>query len=161
MHFQTQKMSSLVLLEISRKILKRLKSDNDTISKVGHFVLYHDVRTEAERRQVRRLINRIGAENIEGLLKLQTADTLAQSDYMRQEKLKRIDDLRAIAEDILKEGEAVCLRDLAVNGNDLITLGYKPGKKIGEVLNGLLDRVLDDPALNEKAYLLEEAAKLL
>ncbi len=147
--------------EISRKILKRLKSDNDTISKVGHFVLYHDVRTEAERRQVRRLINRIGAENIEGLLKLQTADTLAQSDYMRQEKLKRIDDLRAIAEDILKEGEAVCLRDLAVNGSDLITLGYKPGKKIGEVLNGLLDRVLDDPALNEKAYLLEEAAKLL
>ncbi|MBR4183681.1 MAG: HD domain-containing protein, partial [Lachnospiraceae bacterium] len=146
--------------ELSKKILKRLKSDNDTISKVCRFVLYHDVRTEAERRQVRRLINRIGAENIEGLLALQTADTMAQSDYMRADKLRRIEELRSIAEDIKRSGEAVNLKGLAVDGNDLKALGYKPGRTLGAALKKLLDDVLEDPSLNTREYLLGEAERL-
>ena len=146
--------------ELAVKILKRLKSDNDTISKVRLLVLNHDVRTEAERKPVRRLINRIGAENIENLLALQTADTLAQSDYMRAGKLKRIEDLRAIADDIRESGEAVNLKGLAVDGNDLKAIGYKPGRTLGAALKKLLDDVLEDPSLNTREYLLGEAERL-
>ena len=147
--------------ELSKKILKRLKCDNDTISKVSLLVFYHDVRTEAERRPVRRLINRIGAENIESLLMLQTADTLAQSDYMREDKLKRIEELRVLAQEIADKGEAVNLKGLAVDGNDLKKLGFKPGRTLGAALKTLLEQVLDEPELNNRDYLLKEAARLL
>ena len=147
--------------ELSKKILKRLKCDNDTISKVSLLVFYHDVRTEAERRPVRRLINRIGAENIESLLMLQTADTLAQSDYMREDKLKRIEELRVLAQEIADKGEAVNLKGLAVDGNDLKKIGFKPGRTLGAALKTLLEQVLDEPELNNRDYLLKEAVRLL
>jgi len=146
--------------ELSRRIMKRMKSDNNTLSKVSLLVLNHDVRTEADRRQVRRLINRIGVDNIEDLLSLQTADTLAQSEYMRDEKLRRIEELREITEDIARRREPVGLKDLKVDGNDLKAMGYEPGRKLGAALRALLDQVLDDPSVNVREYLLEEARKL-
>ena len=146
--------------EVSRRILKRLKCDNYTLSKVSLLVLNHDVRTEAEKRPVRRLINRIGADNIEGLLRLQIADTMAQSNYMREEKLKRIDELRIIVEEIEKSGEAVNLKGLTIDGNDLKALGFMPGRTLGAALKALLDQVLDDPSLNNREYLLSEAERI-
>ena len=53
----------------------------------------------------------------------------------------------------IQQEECFTLKDLAINGNDLIQLGYKPGKKIGTVLNQLLEMVIDDKIANDKVQL--------
>ena len=60
-------------------------------------------------------------------------------------------------EEVLQDEEGFSLKDLAVNGKDLITIGYKPGEEIGEVLNNLLDSVISGEYINEKEKLLEIA----
>ena len=80
---------------------------------------------------------------------------MAQSEYMREQKLSNIQDVEVCYQEILQRQECVCLKDLAITGNDLITIGMEPGKEIGRVLNVLLEKVIEDPALNTKEQLLE------
>ena len=58
--------------------------------------------------------------------------------------------------EILKEGECLALKDLAIGGRDLIAAGMKPGPHMGRVLEGLLQLVLDEPARNTREYLLSQ-----
>lgn len=140
--------------EIAGKILHRLKFDNDTIYQVKKLIYWHDYRVKPEPRLVRRAMNKVGAELFPLLLKVQRADNLAQSLYLRDEKLKRIEDVTAIYEEILKKQQCVTLKELAVNGRDLINLGVKPGKELGEILQWMLEQVIEEPELNEKDKLL-------
>ena len=81
---------------------------------------------------------------------------------MNQEtRLQKIDNIEYILEEILQDDECFSLKDLAVNGKDLITIGYKPGKEIGEVLNNLLDSVISGEYKNKKEKLLEIAERRL
>lgn len=81
------------------------------------------------------------------------ADTLAQSEYQRTEKLANLDGIKDCFEEIQEKGQCVSLKTLAVTGNDLIQLGMKPGKEIGEMLNTLLQLVLDNPEYNNEEML--------
>ena len=83
------------------------------------------------------------------------ADTLAQSEYLQEEKIQNIRDVRKRYEEILERKECVSLKTLAVTGSDLIADGMKPGKEIGEVLNKLLEYVIEHPEANEKEELLK------
>lgn len=141
--------------EIAGKILHRLKFDNDTIYQVKKLVYWHDYRVKPEPRLVRRAMNKVGTELFPLLLKVQRADTLAQSLYLREEKLKRITDVTEIYEEILAKQQCVTLKELAVNGKDLIAHGVKPGKELGEILQWMLEKVIEEPELNEKEKLLE------
>ena len=55
--------------------------------------------------------------------------------------------------------QCVSLKELAVSGSDLIAIGIKPGKEIGEILNRLLEMVIEDPELNQKEILLKKSYK--
>ena len=90
---------------------------------------------------------------------VQFADTLSQSDYLRDEKLSKIDLAKAQLEQILTEKQCFSLRQLAVNGRDLIGIGIVDGKQIGSLLSYLLECVIDDTLPNEKAALLSAAKK--
>lgn len=151
-HFKTHDIKGV---ELSKKVLRRLKFDNDTISKVTKLVQYHDYRIPAETKSVRRAMNKIGKELFAYYQEVRRADTLAQSEYMREQKLSNIQDVEVCYQEILQRQECVCLKDLAITGNDLITIGMEPGKEIGRVLNVLLEKVIEDPALNTKEQLLE------
>ncbi|MGI6095738.1 MAG: CCA tRNA nucleotidyltransferase [Lachnospiraceae bacterium] len=140
--------------ELVKKILRRLKLDNDTISKVTRLVKWHDYRCKPTYQAVRRAVNKIGEDLFPMLLLVQKADAMAQSTYRREEKLERIQNVEEIYADIQKEGQCVSLKTLAVTGSDLIAQGMKPGPEIGETLNYLLDAVLEDPSCNTKEYLL-------
>jgi tRNA nucleotidyltransferase (CCA-adding enzyme) len=142
-------------------ILKRLKYDNATIDRVAVLVRYHDDRPELTARNVRRAMNRIGAEHIPMLLELRRADILAQSMYRREDKLAQIDGFAELYRQILENGECVTKKDLAIGGKELIALGMKPGPKIGEVMDALLDAVLEDPSLNTQENLTELAHKMM
>lgn len=139
--------------KVVKKILKRLKFDNDTLKKVTKLVRYHDYRIPAQMKSVRRAMNMIGEELFPFYLEVRMADTMAQSEYQRTEKLANLDGIRDCFEEIQEKEQCVSLKTLAITGNDLIQLGMKPGKEIGEMLNKLLQLVLDNPEYNNKEML--------
>ena len=140
-------------------VLKRLKFDNDTIFKVKNLTYWHDYKTGPGKKGVRRALNKIGEELFLLLLEVKRADTLAQSNYKRAEKLEELLKLEEIYRQVKQDGECFALKDLAVTGQDLIALGMKPGPQLGEQLGKLLELVLEDPSKNEKEYLLSVTAK--
>ena len=104
-------------------------------------------------------MNKIGEEAFPGLFAVKRADILAQSDYLRQEKLEKVKKWEQLYEELKASKQCVSLKSLAVTGSDLIAAGWKPGRELGEMLQVLLELVLDNPEYNEKERLLEEAKK--
>ena len=154
------KMHDVEGVSMTKAILRRLKFDNDTLGKVTKLVQFHDYRIPAEPKRVRRAMNKIGEELFPYYLEVRTADTLAQSEYLREEKLQNIHDMEVCYHEILEKKECVSLKSLAVTGSDLIAAGMKPGKELGAVLNQLLEVVLENPELNTKARLLDIAGDI-
>lgn len=152
-----------VSAEMAATILRRLKFDNDTIRMVSKLVLYHDYGNGvcADKRLVRRAVNKIGVDAFPGLLAVRRADVMAQSDYLRQEKLELLEGWCRLYEKIREDGECVSLKDLAVTGADLIAAGWKPGKALGEALQKLLKLVLENPEWNTRERLLAESKNFM
>lgn len=140
--------------QMTRQILRRLKFDNDTVQKVTKIVRYHDQEVGATPGGVRRAVNRAGEDIFQLLFAVKRADILAQSAYLREEKLKNLAYIRELYEEICRKQECMSLKDLAVTGTDLIALGIPPGKEIGRLLDELLEVVLEEPELNTKEELM-------
>ena len=98
---------------------------------------------------------------MEALFAVKRADTLGQSQYRRQEKLAYVEEYQRLYQGVLEKDQCVSLRDLAVNGGDLIALGMKPGPALGQVLDKLFEEVLDAPELNTREQLLSLAEKYI
>ncbi len=147
--------------EVAHAVMKRLKFDNDTLKTVETLVRNHDLKVEDSEKAVRRAVNKLGKDVFPMLLKVKHADTLAQSDYMRKEKLSHLDRLKTLYDDIMAKGQGVMISDLVIGGSDIIALGAEPGPGIGRILNELLELVLEDPDKNERETLLSEARRLL
>ena len=137
------------------RIMRRLKFDNATMDQVKRIVLYHDVRPQPDERQIRRLLHRAGEDIFPGLFQVMGADILAQSEYRKMEKLVNLERVHQVYDEILKRKDCISLKNLQVTGKDLIAAGMKPGKKIGEILNQMLEDVLETPEHNEREYLLK------
>ena len=140
--------------KMASAILRRLKFDNDTISKVCRLIRWHDDRPAPDMCSVRRVVNRIGEDIFPLYLEVQRADMLAQSTYKREEKAARLEGVNECYRKILEEGQCVSLKSMAVKGRDLIAAGYAPGPELGEILDRLLEHVLEHPEDNEKDRLL-------
>lgn len=148
--------------EMSRVILRRLRMDNDTTDKVCRLVRFHDYGNGVapDRRIVRRAVNKIGEDLFDDFILVKKADLLAQSMYLREEKLSNLAAWDACYREIREAEECVSLRTLAVNGRDLIAAGLQPGRELGDILKQLLDEVLETPEKNEKDYLVSRAKEL-
>lgn len=146
---------------MAEEIMRRLKFDNDTMQKVCKLVLYHDYGNGSKPniRSMRRAVNKMGEGVFPALFAVKRADILAQSSYLRQEKLEKVEKWEQLYEEVKAGQQCVSLKSLAVTGSDLIAAGWKPGRELGEVLHALLELVLDHPEYNEKDRLLEEAKK--
>ena len=140
--------------KMASAILRRLKFDNDTISKVCRLIRWHDDRPAPDMCSVRRAVNRIGEDIFPLYLEVQRADMLAQSAYKREEKAARLEGVNECYRKILEEGQCVSLKSMAVKGRDLLAAGYAPGPELGEILDRLLEHVLEHPEDNEKDRLL-------
>ena len=150
-----------VSADMTNEIMKRLRFDNDTREKVVELVYYHDATFEVGKKYVKRWLNKIGEEQFRRLLNVRRADIKAQADMNQETRLQKIDNIGYILDEVLQDDECFSLKDLAVNGKDLIAIGYKSGKEIGEVLNNLLDSVISGEYINEKEKLLEIAERRL
>ena len=148
--------------EIARKILRRLRFDNDTVSVVTRLVRYHDYGNGVtpDLRIVRRAVNKIGEDIFPLLLPVRRADILAQSEYMRTEKLENLELWKTLYQEMLLKKQCVSLKTLAVTGRDLIAMGMNPGRELGEILQKLLELVLEHPEWNTREILLRKAEEL-
>lgn len=141
---------------MSQNILRRLKFDNDTISKVYKIVLHHDWTMTAEVKSIRKHVYNIGEECFPDMFSFNRADVLAQSEHKREEKLHFLDELEAAYNEFRAKGECISLKDLKVKGKDLIEAGVEPGPEIGKQLKYMLEMVLEDPSKNDRDFLLAQ-----
>ena len=144
--------------EIADEIMSRLRFDNGSRERIVALVRHHDGPLEADAKFIRRRLNKLGEQGFFELLALCRADNMAQAPEYRYRQ-RHYDQVEAIARDILAGDSCFTLKDLAVNGRDLMALGYK-GRDIGRALDMLLEAVMDERAENEKAALLEWLSRL-
>jgi tRNA nucleotidyltransferase (CCA-adding enzyme) len=123
-------------------------------------VKWHDIQIRLTEPAVRKAIVKIGEDLFPLLLEVKQADMLAQSTYQREEKQRILDTVSSMYARIIERGDCLSLRDLAVNGSDLIELGVKPGREVGTILAQMLDDVLNVPDHNDKEYLVKRFANI-
>ncbi|MGH4138937.1 CCA tRNA nucleotidyltransferase [Clostridium sp.] len=142
-------------VKISKQILKRLKFDNQSINKISTLVNEHmNVLPKPTDASVKHLINRVGINLVPDLFALQRADALGSR--FSEIRLVEIEKMEEIAMAILESKVPLAIKDLEINGEDIISkLSLKPGKEIGIMLKFLLDKVLENPELNIKEKLLD------
>lgn len=151
------KMHPVIGEEMARKILRRLKFDNQTIKQVTTLVRWHDRRfasiEEVNKKTVRRWVSQLTPELFTRLMEVQKADISAQSDYQRDKKEQVLQETKKLFEEIIEEKNCLSIKELKINGKDLMDMGVPQGKEIGQILSWLLDQVLEDPQLNEREAL--------
>lgn len=138
---------------IAENILRRLKFDNKFIDRVCLLIDHHDRKIEPDYRSVRRAVSKVGKDLFSDLLKVHRADIAGQNPEFLQERMHKINRVEEIYHEIKDKNQCIDVKDLAINGNDLIELGIEPGKEMGVILKKLLDKVIDDPDLNTKERL--------
>lgn len=143
-----------VSASMAQAILKRLKYDNDTIRKVVKLVRCHDMQIRLTAPAVRKAVVKIGEDLFPLFLEVKQADLLAQSTYQREDKQEILDEVKRLYAQIIDRGDCLNLKHLAVNGSDLVRMGVKPGREVGDILARMLNDVLDVPSHNDKDYLL-------
>jgi putative nucleotidyltransferase with HDIG domain len=142
------------------QIMRRLRFPNAVIDEVAHLVrqhmfFYEDSWTDAA---VRRFLARVGETEVERLFALRLADGTGMTGIPAPPE--SLDPLRRRIERILSDREAFKLKDLAIGGNELSSLGIPKGPAMGKILAELLETVLDDPGQNTREKLLEIAGKI-
>lgn len=152
--------------EIARSLMTKLKFSNAEIDYVCHLVENHMFHYESgwSDAAVRRFIVKVGLDSFDDLIDLRLADMYGKynadvrlHDSPACHLLSELTDrVKAISE----QDCALSLKDLKVNGKDLIAEGIPAGKKLGQILNELFQTVLEDPGMNEKEKLLKLAKNL-
>ncbi len=144
-----------VSAKLADEMLRALKFDNKTRERVVLLVERHDAQLPPRSQVIRRWLNRMGPEAFFQLLEVKRADSMGQAYEKVKNRLVELEEIRAKAEQILAERQCLTLKDLAVDGRDVIAAGIEPGPEVGQVLNGLLERVLSEDIPNERKILLK------
>ena len=143
--------------ELADGVLRRLKAPTALREQVVLLIGRHMTRLTPERKSLRRQISRLGWETTRQLLSLQQAD-MGSKGTGEPDDPDLFDRIRAELEQLRREESCFSLKDLAVNGHDLMTLGLS-GKAIGQCLNELLNLVLEEQLPNERQALLDHARR--
>ena len=142
--------------EMADAILRRLKAPTALREEVVFLIAQHMAPIEPDKRLLRRWVSRWGADRVQKLLALQKADFCSKGVQNSSFPFDQID---ALLQEILEENSCLTIRDLAVNGHDLLALGLE-GPAIGNCLQQLLDQVIDEKISNERAALLAAAKRI-
>ena len=151
----------------AKEVMHRLKFDNETTDMVARLVAAHDSRIELSGTKeeslaaMRHMMHRLGPDMMELLWELQRAQIVSGNPEAIQQELAHLGETKALHNEVAARNDCVSLKQLAVNGKDIIALGAKPGRQLGEILEQLLQKVLDAPELNEKDCLLSLAKQYI
>lgn len=144
---------------IALSVMKRLKYDNDTIDAVCTLVRYHDAKIAPTSKSVKRMLNHIGEELFRQLIEVKKAD--ASAHIPAPSLIAEIENAEMVLGDVIKESQCFTLKQLNVNGYDIMSLGIKEGKIIGLMLNMLLSEVIDNGLENEKRKLINRVQEYI
>jgi len=145
----------------ARDILRRWRFDKETITQVAHLIRNHMFwyQTDWTGSAVRRFVRKVGLENIPALFALRKADNIGSG--ARSPRMYALDVLWERVQEEIRAASAFSLRDLSIDGNDVMAeLGIPPGRRVGQILNELFERVTEDPSLNTRERLLELTREL-
>lgn len=146
--------------DITRMMMTRLRYPNAEIDETVHLVREHmfSYTDSWGSGAVRRFVRRVGEENLKALFDLRRADAFGM--FGVEPPPGMLLDFRRRIDSVLAAGRALSLKDLAVNGRDLMEAGIPSGKKLGIILHNLLEAVLEDPEMNSREKLLEMSVRL-
>lgn len=144
-----------VSAQLAEQMLRELKFDNRTRERVVLLVERHDAQLPPRSQVIRRWLNRLGPEAFFQLLEVKRADNMGQDPEKVKDRLAELDEIRAKAKQILVEGQCLTLKDLAVDGRDVMAAGIAPGPEVGKTLEALLEQVLSGKTPNERGTLLQ------
>lgn len=151
-----------VSAEIAEKSMRNLRLDNKLIADVTQLVESHDRVIEPKKAIVRRCLNKFGELQFLHLIFLQYADKVSQrKNNDIGDQIGKIAEYYRVLQEIKQGNSCFTLKDLAVNGNDLMQIGFIAGKSLGAALNRLLELVMDEKIENNKEKLLMKARELL
>lgn len=142
-------------VEMAETILHRLRYDHHTVDNVLRLIRYHDVLLPTEERGVKRWLNRFGEDFLYDLLLVKDGDCLGQPTDLQQSRLQETEHIREMIRHVVSERQCFSLKDLAINGYDVLALGGYSGKQVGEALNDALEAVMDGIVANDRESLLE------
>ena len=146
--------------QMAEDILRRLKAPNALRQEVVQLIELHMLELTPDKKLMRRRVAQYGMDFIRKLLRLMEADTSSKG-VRKESELARFAAIRGTLDEIESENTCLRLKDLAINGGDLLALGFAPGPEIGKCLEQLLSEVLDEQIPNEPDALLRRAQVLL
>lgn len=142
--------------DTAKRVLKRLKLDNDTINTASMLLRFGMLEITDDESRIRHIIYETGDKNILRILDFRTAYEKCIGNDIAD--VRRMYD---ICNMIFERGDCVSLKNLAITGRELIAMGVPAGRQMGEILNSLLMLVLDNPQLNDREQLSKETLKIL
>ena len=147
--------------KIARRYLKKLRFDNKTIDNVSHLVSRHmEAMNTYTEKTIKRLIRKIGTDNTRKLFYLQKADILSTNN---PQFVDNVSNALEILDKIIEDEDVVFRNQIAINGYDLLELGFEEGKIIGQILDSITDLVMDGKLANDKKiiinYIVERSYK--
>lgn len=142
--------------DTAKRVLKRLKLDNDTINTASMLLRFGMLEITDDESRIRHIIYETGDKNI-----LRILDFRAAYEKCIGNDIADVRRMYDICNMIFERGDCVSLKNLAITGKELIAMGVPAGRQMGEILNSLLMLVLDNPQLNDREQLSKEALKIL
>ena len=143
--------------EIAKKVLKSYNYSNYIKNNVFLLINAHMCCLNTyTKKNIRKLLRKLREENVMRLFDLQTADIMSTVN----KNLENIENGKRILNEVISEKNPIFIKDMKINGNDLISLGYPEGKEIGLILRKLNEKVLKNPELNEYSVLMKLAEDL-
>ena len=136
------------------RILKELKLDNDTIYQTKTLVSLWKTEIPAHKPAIRQVMSTLSLELFKDLLWFQKV-------FCHPSYKNRLEMVEQYSEEILRAGDCIRLKDMAVTGRELIDAGMKPGPEMGTVLNRLFQLVLEKPECNNREYLMKSAEQFI
>ena len=142
--------------DLAAPILKRFKISNELYDRVMLIIPIHDIHIGTKKKNIKKWLNRLGEQGLRDLIAVKRADKLGQNPKMTGEELQNLVTTESLVDEIIANAEPYSVKDLKINGFDLINLGFK-GKEIGDILSAVLEMVIDGKLENEKDILLKYA----
>lgn len=144
-----------VSADMTDSIMKRLRFDNETRNNVVELVYYHDATFKVGKKYVKRWLNKIGEKQFRRLLQVKKSDNKAQNLELSSDRIKELNEIEALIDEVLQEDECFSLKDLAINGKDVMQImGIEQGSKVGDWLNKVLEEVIDGKMKNDREELI-------
>ena len=142
--------------EMAGIILRRLKYDSNTMNTVTELVRLHDSPISPDEKSIKHRLNQLGENTLRLLLKVKAADVAAQNPIY-SDRLNEINKIELMLDDVIARGQCFSVKDLQINGVDLLAIGVPEGSEIGTMLSALLNTVIEDKLTNEHGALMNQA----